>query len=59
MTKLDPAIYQVTTHEDPETKDLLLPIPQPLLDQMGWKPGDSVDFSLDDQGRYIISLVKQ
>ena len=54
---LDPAIYQVTAQEDPDTGDMLLPLPMPLLKQMGWKEGDKLDFGIDDKGKYIISLV--
>jgi hypothetical protein len=42
--------YEVITQEDPETGDLLLPIPQPLLDALGWKEGDNIDFDLDNTG---------
>ena len=46
--------YEVITQEDPESGDLLLPIPQVLLDQLGWKEGDEIDFGLDEQGHYIL-----
>lgn len=46
--------YEVITQEDPETGDLLVPLPPELLEKLGWKEGDVVDFALDDQGRYII-----
>jgi hypothetical protein len=49
--------YEVITQEDPITGDLLLPIPQTLLDNMGWKEGDEIDFSLDEEGRYILRKV--
>jgi bifunctional DNA-binding transcriptional regulator/antitoxin component of YhaV-PrlF toxin-antitoxin module len=35
----------------------LLPIPQVLLDQMGWKEGDTIDFGLDEEGRYILKKI--
>lgn len=47
--------YEVITQEDPETGDLILPIPQPLLDQLGWKEGDELEFSTDDKGTIFIS----
>ena len=34
--------YEVITHEDPDTGDLMLPIPQKLLDELGWKEGDEI-----------------
>jgi hypothetical protein len=47
--------YEVMTQEDPETGELILPIPPELMKQMGWCEGDTLDFDQDDQGRWIIS----
>jgi hypothetical protein len=47
--------FEVITHEDPETGDLLLPIPTELLERMGWKEGDTLDFDKDTQGRWVIT----
>jgi bifunctional DNA-binding transcriptional regulator/antitoxin component of YhaV-PrlF toxin-antitoxin module len=47
--------YEVITHEDPETGDLIIPLPPPLLKALDWKEGDVIEFNKDDQGRYIIS----
>lgn len=55
--KIDPSVYQVTTQEDPETGDLLLPIPPELLEKLGWKEGDELDFSKDDKGRIVLQKV--
>lgn len=46
--------YEVITQEDPETGDLLIPMPPQLLKQMGWKEGDQLDFQLDDNGKIIV-----
>jgi hypothetical protein len=58
MTKQNPAQqnmrYEVITQEDPETGDLLLPLPPQLLAEMDWKEGDQLDFQIDDKGRVII-----
>ena len=58
MPKNNPAkqyqSYEVMTQEDPETGDLLMPIPQALLDQLGWKEGTDVEFGLDEKGHYIL-----
>jgi hypothetical protein len=43
--------YEVITQEDPETGDLILPIPQPLLDSLGWKEGDEVDLEIGSDGK--------
>lgn len=47
--------YEVISQEDGD--DILLPIPQVLLDQMGWKEGDTIDFALDEEGRYILKKI--
>lgn len=51
--------YEVITQEDPNSGDLLVPIPQVLLDKLGWKEGDEIDFALDDSGRYVLRKVNK
>lgn len=51
--------YEVITQEDPETGDLLVPIPPPLLKALDWKEGDEVQFDKDDMGRVIIRKVSK
>ena len=46
--------YEVITQEDPETGDLIIPLPPQLLKEMGWKEGDELDFQIDDQGKIIV-----
>jgi bifunctional DNA-binding transcriptional regulator/antitoxin component of YhaV-PrlF toxin-antitoxin module len=46
--------YEVITQEDEVTGDLMLPIPQKLLDELGWREGDEIEFAVDNQGRYIL-----
>ena len=46
--------YEVITQEDPETGDIILPIPQPVLDSMGLKEGDEIEFEVDDKGTIYI-----
>jgi bifunctional DNA-binding transcriptional regulator/antitoxin component of YhaV-PrlF toxin-antitoxin module len=48
--------YEVITQED-DNGDLLLPLPQELLQEMGWKEGDTLDFNLDEQGRWILKKI--
>lgn len=52
--KLDNSRYEVITQEDPETGDLILPLPRELLDNLGWVEGDEITFGLDDKGRFIL-----
>jgi hypothetical protein len=47
--------YEVIVQEDPETGDLILPLPPELLREMGWGEGDELKFDLDSKGRWIIS----
>ena len=49
--------YEVTTQEDPETGDLLLPMPPELLKELDWKEGDELQFDIDDKGRIIVRKV--
>lgn len=49
--------YEVITQEDPETGDLILPIPQPVLDALGWKEGTNLNFDIDDKGVVYIRKV--
>lgn len=30
----------ITVEEDSETGDLILPLPEDMLNEVGWKPGD-------------------
>ena len=46
--------YEVITQEDEVTGDLMLPIPQKLLDELGWREGDEIEFAINDQGRYVL-----
>lgn len=46
--------YEVITQEDPETGDLFLPLPPELLERMGWTIGDTLLWSTDEQGRWVI-----
>lgn len=42
--------YEVITQEDPETGDIIVPIPPELLSQLGWKEGDEIDFETGKDG---------
>jgi bifunctional DNA-binding transcriptional regulator/antitoxin component of YhaV-PrlF toxin-antitoxin module len=48
--------YEIITQED-ENGDLIIPIPQPLLDELGWKEGDQIDFSFDTDGRIVVKRI--
>jgi bifunctional DNA-binding transcriptional regulator/antitoxin component of YhaV-PrlF toxin-antitoxin module len=47
--------HTVTLEEDPETGDLILPFPEGMLEEMGWKEGDTLDFKSNDDGSFSIT----
>jgi hypothetical protein len=48
------ARYEVITQEDPETGDLIIPIPEPVLRSLGWKEGDEVNIDIDKDGKLYL-----
>lgn len=44
----------VTVEEDPDTGDLILPFPDGLLDSMGWKEGDVINWR-EENGSWILT----
>lgn len=58
MPKNNPAAgqvrYEVITQEDPESGDLIIPIPEPVLKSMGWKEGDEIDIDIDQEGKLFL-----
>jgi hypothetical protein len=50
--------WTVTVEEDPETGDLILPLPQDMLDLQGWVEGDTLDWIDNKDGTWCIQKVK-
>ncbi len=48
--------WVVELEEDPETGDLMMPLPPALLEDLGWKIGDTLTWKIDETGD--ISLTK-
>jgi hypothetical protein len=46
--------YEVITQEDPESGDIIVPIPQPVLDSLGWKEGDEILLELGPDGTIYV-----
>jgi hypothetical protein len=57
--KYDNSRYEVITQEDPDSGDLMVPLPPELLQQLGWVEGDTIDFSIDDKGRYVLKKISK
>ena len=49
--------YLVTLETDSDTGDLILPLPDELLKEAGWKTGDTLDWK--DNGDGTFSMTKQ
>lgn len=49
--------YEVITHEDPESGDMIIPLPPQLLRELGWKEGDNIDFQIDENGKVIVKKI--
>lgn len=45
----------VTLEEDPETGDLVMPIPPEVLNQVGWDFGDTLIWNTDEDGHIVLS----
>ena len=49
--------WTVTLEEDPETKELVMPIPLDLLNQMGWDVGDTLSWEDNHNGSFALKKV--
>jgi hypothetical protein len=49
--------HTITLEEDPETGDLILPFTDEILQEAGWKEGDTIEWIDNNNGSW--SLVKQ
>lgn len=49
--------WTVTVEEDPETGDLLLPLPQELLEAQGWVEGDELEWVDNKDGSWSFSKI--
>lgn len=47
--------YEIKLEEDPDTKDLVLPLPTELLNQMGWDIGDDLIWSDNFDGSFSLA----
>jgi len=50
--------YTITLEEDPETGDLILPLPPELLEETGWKEGDTIKFTDNKDGTFSMTKLE-
>jgi len=46
--------WTITIEEDPETGELLLPFSDELLEQVGWKIGDTIEWIDNKDGTWTM-----
>jgi hypothetical protein len=56
--KEDGSVTKVTLIEDPDTKELILPFTPELLDQLGWKEGDTLSWQDNKDGSWTLTKKK-
>lgn len=49
--------WTITTEEDPVTGDIILPLPQEMLNLQGWKEGDTLEWKDNGNGSWTISKI--
>ncbi len=50
--------WTVILEEDPDTKDLILPLPEEFLKLQGWIEGDTLEWIDNKDGSWSIQKVK-
>jgi hypothetical protein len=49
----------VATVEEDENGDPIIPLPEEMLAELGWKEGDTLDWKKNDDGTYSLSKIEQ
>lgn len=62
MPKKNPAQnnvrWEVITQEDPDSGDLIIPIPPEVLEKLGWKENDEINIDVGKDGTIYIEKKK-
>jgi hypothetical protein len=53
--KLAPLRWTVTVEEDPDTGEMVLPLPEDLLKLQGWQPGDTLLWTDNKDGSWSLT----
>lgn len=51
-------VWIIELEEDPDTGDLVMPLPNELLEAQGWKIGDTLKWNIDEDTK-TATLVKK
>jgi len=54
-----PTRWTVTVEEDPETGELILPLPVDMLVMQGWFDGDTLEWHDNEDGTWSLSKVNK
>ena len=57
--KLRPPPRVIELETDPATGDLILPLPDDMLEEVGWKPGDTIKWTDNKDGSWTMSKVEE
>lgn len=55
--KLLPETWTITVEQDPETGDIVLPLPEEMLKIQGWKEGDEFEWEDNKDGSWSIKKI--
>ena len=51
--------YTAYLEEDPETGDLILPLPEGLCEELGWDIGDTLDWKVKKDGSFSLTKIEK
>ena len=53
ITRKSDTVWIVELEEDPETGDLIMPLPMELMASLGWNIGDTLVWDTDEQDKTV------
>lgn len=59
MTNSTLSSWTVTVEEDTETGELILPLPQEMLNSKGWKEGDELEWIDNKDGSWTLEKIEK
>jgi len=55
ITKHSETSWILTLEEDPDTGDLIMPLPDEILASQNWQVGDTLTWNVDDDGQCTLT----